>query len=157
MHKLSLVPKMKCSQNSLLFYTVIVSVIFEWQIASQNVPKFKYFPSSVQVGDQSISKSSQVQKSPKSGRGHRHLGTFTKFRRFLILKTPLILFIVLNFGHLSSQLKENYDPNLKSSGTWTGVLLWLLPWMASPPLQAQKACHLPQGSLSEVWIPYGCT
>ena len=38
------------------------------------------------------SKKSQVQKSPKSGRGwggHRHLGTFPKFRRFLILKAPL--------------------------------------------------------------------
>ena len=39
-----------------------------------------------------ISKSSHVQKSPKSGRGrgcHRHLGTFPKCRRFLILKAPL--------------------------------------------------------------------
>ena len=43
-------------------------------------------------GGHSISKSSQVQKSPKlgrGGRGHLHLGTFPKFRRFLILKAPL--------------------------------------------------------------------
>ena len=48
-------------------------------IAFQKVPKFKKVPS--RVG---------------GGGGHRHLGIFPKFRRFLILKAPLTVSIQFN-------------------------------------------------------------
>ena len=73
----------------------------------------KMFPSSKKSqvpfsGGHSISKSSQVQKSPKSGRGrggHRHLGTFPKCWRFLILKASLILFFRRNHMNMQYHVK----------------------------------------------------
>ena len=74
--------KFPMANNTLIFHIVVDFV--------SNVTISNYFRDF--GGGHSVSKCSQVQKSPKSGRGwggHRHLGTFPMFWRFLILKAPL--------------------------------------------------------------------